>query len=93
MEFFNDVGGDTLKPSIFELVAQEQLRDLLQPALKYVLSVSVLSVVSFCHLNQVTLQVFAQRFPRYLLPIVNRHEEFYALVMLFVEQHHLRRHS
>lgn len=40
MEFFNDVGGDPLKPSIFELVAQEQLKDLLQPALKYVLSVS-----------------------------------------------------
>lgn len=39
MEFFNDVGGDPLKPSLFELVAQEQLRDLLQPALKYVLSV------------------------------------------------------
>lgn len=41
MEFFNDVGGDPLKPSLFELVAQEQLRDLLQPALKYVLSVRV----------------------------------------------------
>jgi hypothetical protein len=39
MEFFNDVGGDPLKPSLFELVAQEQLRDLLQPALKYVLAV------------------------------------------------------
>lgn len=43
MEFFSDVGGDPLKPSLFELVAQEQLRDLLQPALKYVLSVSQLS--------------------------------------------------
>lgn len=41
MEFFSDVGGDPLKPSLFELVAQEQLRDLLQPALKYVLSVRV----------------------------------------------------
>jgi hypothetical protein len=40
MEFFNDIGGDPLKPSLFELVAQEQLRDLLQPALKYVLGVS-----------------------------------------------------
>lgn len=39
MEFYNDFGGDPLKPSLFELVAQEQLRDLLQPALKYVLSV------------------------------------------------------
>ena len=39
MEFFNDAGEDPLKPTLFELVAQEQLRDLLQPALKYVLSV------------------------------------------------------
>ncbi|KDQ64948.1 hypothetical protein JAAARDRAFT_167744 [Jaapia argillacea MUCL 33604] len=75
MEFFNNVGGDPLKPSLFELVAQEQLRDLLQPALKYVLS------------------VFAQRYPRYLLRLVNRHEEFYALVMFFVERHYLRTHN
>jgi hypothetical protein len=33
-------GDDLLKPSLFELLAQEQLRELLQPALKYVLSVS-----------------------------------------------------
>lgn len=39
MEFFNDNGADPLKPSLFELLAQEQLRDLLQPALKYVLAV------------------------------------------------------
>jgi len=39
MEFFNDIGGDPLKPSLFELIAQEQLRDLLQPALKYALAV------------------------------------------------------
>ncbi|EIW61287.1 ubiquitin-protein ligase peroxin 12 [Trametes versicolor FP-101664 SS1] len=72
MEFYNDVGEDPLKPTLFELVAQEQLRDLLQPALKYVLS------------------VFAQSYPRYLLRIVNRHEEFYALLMFFVERHYLR---
>ncbi|EKM59344.1 uncharacterized protein PHACADRAFT_86095 [Phanerochaete carnosa HHB-10118-sp] len=75
MEFFSDVGGDQLKPSLFELVAQEQLRDLLQPALKYILS------------------VFAQRYPRYLLRLVNRHEEFYATLMLFVERHYLRKHG
>lgn len=46
MEFFNDNGTDPLKPSLFELVAQEQLRDLLQPALKYVLAVCD----SFCAL-------------------------------------------
>ena len=43
MEFFNDVGGtDPLRPSLFEVIAQEQLRDLLQPALKYVLAVRAL---------------------------------------------------
>ncbi|KAI0285103.1 hypothetical protein BGY98DRAFT_930604 [Russula aff. rugulosa BPL654] len=71
MDFFHEYGGDPLKPSLFELIAQEQLRDLLQPALKYVLS------------------VFAQRYPRYLLRIVNRHEEFYGLIMLYVERHYL----
>ncbi|KIJ70440.1 hypothetical protein HYDPIDRAFT_23545 [Hydnomerulius pinastri MD-312] len=75
MEFFNDIGGDPLKPSLFELIAQEQLRDLLQPALKYVLA------------------VFAQRYPRYLIRIVNRHEEFYAMIMFFVERHYLRKHN
>ncbi len=40
MDFFSDIGGGSpYRPSLFELVAQEQLRDLLQPALKYVLSV------------------------------------------------------
>jgi len=75
MEFFNDNGTDPLKPSLFELLAQEQLRDLLQPALKYVLA------------------VFAQRYPRYLLRIVNRHEEFYACIMLIVEKHYLEKHN
>ncbi|KAF9263665.1 hypothetical protein L218DRAFT_327709 [Marasmius fiardii PR-910] len=75
MEFFNDIGSDPLKPSLFELVAQEQLRDLLQPALKYV------------------LVVFAQQYPRYLIRVVNRHEEFYALIMFFVERHYLRNHD
>lgn len=35
-------------------------------------------------------QVFAQRNPRYLLRIVNRHDEFFAIVMLFVERHYLK---
>jgi hypothetical protein len=40
MDVFGDIaGGSPYKPSLFELVAQEQLRDLLQPALKYVLTV------------------------------------------------------
>ena len=40
MDFFSDIaGGNPYKPSLFELVSQEQLRDLLQPAVKYVLTV------------------------------------------------------
>ncbi|KAF8165070.1 cyclin-dependent protein kinase inhibitor [Crassisporium funariophilum] len=75
MEFFNDIGEDPLKPSLFELIAQEQLKDLLQPSLKYVLA------------------VFAQRYPRYILRIVNRHEEFYAAIMFVVERHYLKKHG
>jgi hypothetical protein len=45
MEFFNDVGADPLKPSLFELTAQEQLKNLLQPSLKYVLA--VISTIAF----------------------------------------------
>ncbi|KAL8292902.1 hypothetical protein RQP46_000596 [Phenoliferia psychrophenolica] len=36
------------------------------------------------------LSVFAQRNPRYLLRIVNRHDEFFGLVMFFVERHYLK---
>lgn len=46
MDFVTDIAGgsnrttaDPFRPSLFELIAQEQLRDLLQPALKYVLTV------------------------------------------------------
>lgn len=38
----------------------------------------------------VTSQIFAQQYPRYLLRVVNKHEEFYALLMFFVEKHYLR---
>ncbi|TIC58521.1 hypothetical protein E3Q05_00776 [Wallemia mellicola] len=62
----------TERPSLFELFAQDELTDLLQPAVKYVLS------------------ILATRYPRYLLRLVNKHEEFYALIMLIVESHYLR---
>ena len=41
-------------------------------------------------ITPIICQVFAQQYPRYLLRIVNKHEEFYALLMLFVERHYLR---
>jgi peroxin-12 len=42
MEFLSDVSGgsDLGRPSFFELAAQEQLRDLLAPVIRYILSVS-----------------------------------------------------
>ncbi|PVG04139.1 hypothetical protein CPB86DRAFT_778385, partial [Serendipita vermifera] len=37
--------------------------------------------------------VFAQRYPRYLIRLFNKHEEFYALLMLIVERHYLKKHA
>ena len=68
----NGTASDPFRPSFFEMVAQEQLSQLLKPAVRYVLT------------------VLAQRHPRYLLRIVNRFDEVYALLMLAVERHYLR---
>ncbi|GAA5932600.1 ubiquitin-protein ligase peroxin 12 [Sporobolomyces koalae] len=77
MEYLTDLShqSDAYRPSLFELAAQEQLRDLLSPVVRYVLS------------------VFAQRNPRYLLRIVNSHDELFALAMLLIERHYLVHHS
>ncbi|KAI9010114.1 Pex12 amino terminal region-domain-containing protein [Hyaloraphidium curvatum] len=71
MEFTSSLGGSQ-RPSFFELYNVEQLREMIQPALKY------------------GLAVYAQRYPRYFLRLVNRHEEFYALLMTAVEWHYLK---
>jgi hypothetical protein len=71
MEFTSSLGSSN-KPSFFELYNVEQLREMIQPALKY------------------GLAVYAQRYPRYFLRLVNRHEEFYALLMTAVEWHYLK---
>lgn len=63
---------DPYRPSFFELIAQEQLAQLLKPAVRYVLT------------------VLAQRNPRYLLRVVNRFDEIYALLMLAIDRHYLR---
>jgi hypothetical protein len=42
MEFMSALGGsqeDAYRPSLFELVAQEKLKELLQPAVQYLLAV------------------------------------------------------
>ncbi|KAG0311856.1 ubiquitin-protein ligase peroxin 12 [Dissophora globulifera] len=68
-------GSQADRPSLFELIAQDKMREMLEPALRYVIA------------------VYAQRYPRYLIRIVNRYEEFYALLMFFVERHYLREYG
>ncbi|KAI5805012.1 Pex12 amino terminal region-domain-containing protein [Geopyxis carbonaria] len=64
---------DANKPSLFELLSESQLRELLEPSLRYVLALAT------------------QRHPRYLIRILNRWDEAYALLMLLVERHYLSR--
>ncbi|WRT69841.1 uncharacterized protein IL334_006832 [Kwoniella shivajii] len=66
---------DHSRPSLFDLLAQDQLRDLFHPVLRYILS------------------YFAQRYPRYLLRILNHHEEFFAFLLWILERHHLKKHN
>ncbi|KAF9898655.1 ubiquitin-protein ligase peroxin 12 [Lobosporangium transversale] len=68
-------GSQADRPSLFELIAQDKMREMLEPALRYVIA------------------VYAQRYPRYLIRIVNRYEEFYAVLMFFVERHYLREYG
>ncbi|KAJ1719390.1 ubiquitin-protein ligase peroxin 12 [Coemansia erecta] len=77
MEFMSDMlgGADAGKPSVFELVAQTKMTELLEPALRHITS------------------VYAHRYPRYLIRILNLHEEVYAAVMLVVERHYLRNYG
>ncbi|KAJ2548367.1 ubiquitin-protein ligase peroxin 12 [Coemansia sp. RSA 1933] len=77
MEFMSDMlsGADAGKPSLFEIVAQHKMSELLEPALRHVTS------------------VYTHRYPRYLIPILNWHEEAYAALMLLVERHYLRNYG
>ncbi|KAJ1666006.1 ubiquitin-protein ligase peroxin 12 [Coemansia sp. RSA 1813] len=77
MEFMSDMlgGADAGKPSLFEIVAQHKMNELLEPALRHVTS------------------VYAHRYPRYLIRILNWHEEAYAALMLLVERHYLRNYG
>ncbi|OAA68409.1 peroxisome biosynthesis protein, pas10 [Niveomyces insectorum RCEF 264] len=63
---------DEQKPSLFELLSEQQLHGLLPPTLRYLLTVTT------------------QRYPRYLLRVLNSFDELYALAMLVVEHHYLR---
>jgi peroxin-12 len=77
MEFLPQGGGsgltfDDQKPSLFELLSEQQLSSLLPPTLRYLLT------------------ILTQRYPRYLLRILNSYDELYALAALLVERHYLR---
>ncbi|KAI9140735.1 Pex12 amino terminal region-domain-containing protein [Paraphysoderma sedebokerense] len=77
MNFMNTLSSssDVYRPTLFELVAQDKMSDLLKPALRFV------------------LVVYAQRYPRYLLRLVNYHDEFYALLMWIIEGHYLKEYG
>ena len=74
MEFVTALRGtfDDQKPSLFELLSEQQLNSLLPPTLRHLLTVAT------------------QRYPRYLLRVLNSYDELYALLMLLVERHYLR---
>ncbi|KAL2189491.1 hypothetical protein L209DRAFT_749298 [Thermothelomyces heterothallicus CBS 203.75] len=63
---------DEHKPSLFELLSEQQLAALLPPTVRYLLT------------------VLTQRYPRYLLRVLNSFDELYALAALVVERHYLR---
>lgn len=55
---------DAYRPSLFELVAQEKLKELLQPAVQYVLAVCV--HLLFLLANMLTFLFI----PRYMLNVI-----------------------
>jgi hypothetical protein len=63
------------RPSLFELVAQEKMSDMLSPVVEYLLS------------------QWAQRYPRYLIHVLNRHDEVYAVLMALIEFNYLKKKS
>ncbi|KAF3361319.1 Putative beta-glucosidase L [Verticillium dahliae VDG1] len=73
MEFMTPLQAfDEQKPSLFELLSEQQLNGLLPPTLRYLLTIAT------------------QRYPRYLLRVLNSFDELHALLMLLVERHYLR---
>jgi len=46
MEFMSNLGGGAQadRPSLFELIAQDKMREMLEPALRYVIAVMLSSV-------------------------------------------------
>lgn len=82
---------DHLRPSIFELLANEQLHDLFGPVVRYTLTVSDLGL---CHMVRPLMgQYLSQQYPRRLSRLVRYHPELTAVLLGLVENWHLKRHS
>lgn len=60
MEFMSALGSqeDAYRPSLFELVAQEKLRDLLQPAVQYVTAVRSKPSMLVCAVTSHSFSLF-----------------------------------
>ena len=76
-----------LLPYAHSCSAQDQLRDLLHPVTRYIISVRSSEIE-----RPLIAQVLAQRHPRYLLRLHRWHDEAYLVLMLFLERHYLRHH-
>lgn len=76
-------------PSVFETLASDELRDLIQPAFRYVLAVRPFPLLAWYAVIDLVLKFFAQRYPRYLLRLINSHEEVYAGFLAAIEAFHL----
>lgn len=89
MEFLSHLpstspSANPLRPTLFELIAQDQLRDLIQPALRY-----IVAVTSHTRTSEADFKFYAQRHPRYLLRFATWYDEFYAGLMLLIDRHFL----
>jgi Pex2 / Pex12 amino terminal region len=89
MEFLSHLpstspSANPLRPTVFEFIAQDQLRDLIQPALRYIVAVPLISRTA-----EADFKFYAQRHPRYLLRFATWYDEFYAGLMLLIDRHFL----
>ncbi|KAI0224973.1 ubiquitin-protein ligase peroxin 12 [Massospora cicadina] len=102
MDLMSHVGSsaDGLRPSLFELIAQDKLNSLIRPALRYVITGYDLFLGGVAEeepaaqlLNlsyrDILRRVYAHRHPRYLLQLLKFYDEFYAVLMLVIERHYL----
>ena len=83
------LGGDEARPSFFELIAQNKLYDGLKPALKALLNVFTFNFI-FSFLKK--LQFLAERNEN-LAPLLERADELFYGLMLYLETHYIHEYS